>query len=1733
MVARYGSVVKALMNAALLRPVWRLFRRVAALGKVGIGIGLLVLWNEMAQAVRAGDLGLVLLIYGGVIAAGFFFERHMVLKAPLAMLKRNAAEFKALRLSHIYTDQRPEVIQGTSALRGLRLLANDIAPVAREEAFEASLGSGTFLLEVGALAHYRLETGGSPALVTAAQTNEFVREHGALLTEVIADLGTFAPNTLPPLAQYGQILWRKQRAANQLPQLEALVRDVDRIEKLWADTYVNDEVFEFLFRSIDMFNMRDAATPPGLLLYGLPGNGKKHLARKIAETISARFEHVTPSKIASADHIEALWTASRGTDPVVLFVPNAETVFPKMQDGTSARDTLEWIAEWEKHEPRESRVWVVMTAQKDDAVDAAVVDHVGRDSKIAIEEPDTAGRKALLQMSCRQYQVSALPSEAVIKTMGGVSIQNLRRIVMAAKRAAAPAQPQESHWKQAIQTVRGADAKFKDETKTWDRLILPPKIKEQLQLACKVLQDAQEFKKKGLEIPKVLLYGPPGTGKTEIARTIANEAGVNFMEGSLTQMKGRHVGESGQMVSELFAKARASAPTVLFLDEIDAAAKKRGSQGADSFTEDIVNVLLTELEGAAKSDKPVFILAATNRPDTMDDAILGPFRRKIEIPLPDEAGRREMLKGMLTERQDLIEFDIDDVATTVAKRTDGQAGRQLRDVVKNAVDQAQVIAESTSPPSDVRLTRELLMEAAEQLVKEGSDGVNPSARWDTLVVSDQTLTQLRELSDALRHMETFQRQGIEPPRGAVLWGPPGTGKTQIAKTLANESGVRFLLKGPSDLGQTAESVRALFGEARTKAPCILFIDEFENAAKSRESGGSAEVVTELLSQMQGAKKEAKPVFVLAATNFLKTIDDAILSRFTYRIEVPSPSVEQRERLFTIFLNKVPHEGVDVAAVSAELARKGGGLAGRDINDVIVRASQAAAQRALRAGTPDKVRLTREDLVEEVAEMMKTRSVAVDPTAKWDTLVLSDDTVRTLKQVSTALRNMEDRLKQGVAPPRGAVLFGPPGTGKTQIAKTLANESGVNYLFATAKDLTGQYVGESTQKVAKLFEEARKKAPCLLFLDEFESAAASRSSNKGSGFKDEVVPQILAEMDGATATGRAVFVLAATNHLEQIDPAVVSRFTYQIEVPNPTLEQRERLFAVMLKKVKRVDFNIDEMAAELAKRSGEIAGRQINDLVQQSLQDAAQRADEAGGGEIVLTREDLMRRFAPKGRPVSEEDLTAVWSQIVLSPPVTESILSMIRLFNSGNKAAPKGLLLWGPPGTGKTEIARLLAKSTGCEFLSTDLSKLKGSHIGESGQNVRALWEKARVHGKAVIFVDECDGVFARRGGTNTDAAVEEINNAFLPMWDGLDSKGQIWVVGATNKRDRIDEAMTSRFGEMIEIGLPGADERVAILRLEMRKLESNIPVPEFVGKATSGFAGRNLSKVASAVYRKAAAQGGHASDDLWRQVIKEFATATADAVDEGARWDTLILQEPIVKRLKRISEMLKHAETLREQGIDPPKAALLFGPPGTGKTQIAKTLANESGLNFIAASPSDIKGAHLGESGKLVKELFERARAKPTVLFIDEIESTAASRNGGKGDQYTSEIVNELLTQMDGVKKTSGTVFVLAATNYPHLVDDAVLSRFEERLEIPNPGPEERKQMLRTFIGKRRVDFDVEALADELGPKLDGLSGRALMALVRRASQQSAERAMDAGTPGQIVLSREDVLGSLSLPSE
>jgi SpoVK/Ycf46/Vps4 family AAA+-type ATPase len=1473
--ARTGSTRSILIRAATLWPVFTLFRRFGLLLKIVL---IVVVWwmvSTALQLIAAGDITSVLFPYLIVVGALFFVERYLRLKVPLAALKKHANDLNDIKLAYIYTDQLPHLnADGHAQLHAIRIRAAEKKATADDITVPTggsiTVAQGGFLIGIGELGTYRIDTAGSVKLLSETTGRPFMAEHGDLLTETLGGQSSFAAATLPALADYGQALWRRKQASDDIPRLEALVKDVDRLQKVWQDTYVSDQVFEFLFRRIDMFNMRDSATPAGILLFGNPGNGKSHLAKKIAESLSAKFQQINPSKLTTAEDITALWEKSRGGEARVLYVANADTAFPQGGHGDASREALEFIAEWEKHEPSESRVWVVMTATSDQNVHKEIVRQIGKNSKVEITPPDAAGREMILRQACRTHQVTASVPEFVVSSTGGASVSDLYEIVEAVKQESTPYQPEEKHWKAAVKAVRGADARIKDETKTWERLVLPARIKDQLKAACKILQNAQEYKKKGIDVPNILLYGPPGTGKTEIARTIANEGGVNFLDAKLADLKAGYTGQSGQNVRAKFAEARAMAPTVLFIDELDGAAAKRGSEGEDKFTKEIVTQMLAEMEGASRSDRPVFVLGATNLPDTIDQAILDRFDTKIEIPPPDEAGRAEILKRVLREKPLEPGLDVDEIAATMARLTPGMAGRGLVKLVGRAASRATLTADA----GDVLITRSMLIEMVSEAVKDSSDAVDDDATWNSLVVSDQTMAKLKRISQGLRNMEARMKQGIEPLRGAILFGPPGTGKTQIAKTLANESGVQFFSKKPSDL-------------------------------KSSYQAGS----------------------------------------------------------------------------------------------------------------------------------------------------------------------------------------------------------GKNLRMA--------------------FDEARTKAPCILFLDEFESIATARGQ---SNLNDEMVTELLVQMEGAKKSGKPVFVLAATNHLDKIDSAVLDRFSEQIEVPYPTEAQRARLLTVFLSKYRKVDFDVTALAAELASRTGDVGGRDIRQLVIRASQDAAQRAEEAGTlDQMVLTREDLLKQFAPKGEQVTEEQIQQVWSEIVLKPDVKESLLGMIRMFNSGDKAAAKGLLLYGPPGTGKTEIARKIAKSTGCKFLEVKPSDLKAGYTGQSGKQVKALWDKARSFGRCVMFIDECDGVFARRGGTETDSFADEVVTNFLPEWDGAGSKGQIWVVGATNRRDRFDDAIISRFGTPIEIGLPDAAQRVEILQLEMKKLGRDVAVPAFVGAATTGFAGRKLAELAKVVCAAGEKRGG-VTDETWREVIGDSAKATSTAVDDSATWDSLILQEPTIRRLKSICSMVKNAETLRAQHIDVPRAALLFGPPGTGKTQIARTLANESGLAFIAAGPSDMKAGFLGQSGQKVRELFERARGSaPCILFIDEIESGAASRDGGKSDQLTGEIVNELLTQMDGVKKKTGDVFVLAATNHPKLVDAAVLSRFEERIEIPNPGLEERRRMIKTFIGKRRVDFDIDGAAEELATLSDGMSGRDLSSLVRKASQQAAQRAMDAGSPDQVTITRGDLLLQMS----
>jgi transitional endoplasmic reticulum ATPase len=237
----------------------------------------------------------------------------------------------------------------------------------------------------------------------------------------------------------------------------------------------------------------------------------------------------------------------------------------------------------------------------------------------------------------------------------------------------------------------------------------------------------------------------------------------------------------------------------------------------------------------------------------------------------------------------------------------------------------------------------------------------------------------------------------------------------------------------------------------------------------------------------------------------------------------------------------------------------------------------------------------------------------------------------LKGICDELRYIDDLKEQGMDLPRGALLHGPPGTGKTQIARTIANESGLTFLTASTADMKAGYTGQSVQKVKELFERARGEAPCIVFIDEIEAVVPPRGGPNADAFTGEMVTQMLQELDGVKKVDRHVFVLAATNHPNLVDGAVLSRFDYQIEIPNPDLQGRRRIFGVFLGKQHRVDFDVDEMSKLMAERCGEISGRDIRSIVHRAQQHAVRRAIRAGTPKnIVLTREDLMTQVPARG-----------------------------------------------------------------------------------------------------------------------------------------------------------------------------------------------------------------------------------------------------------------------------------------------------------------------------------------------------------------------------------------------------------------------------------------------------------------------------------------------------------------------
>ncbi len=581
-------------------------------------------------------------------------------------------------------------------------------------------------------------------------------------------------------------------------------------------------------------------------------------------------------------------------------------------------------------------------------------------------------------------------------------------------------------------------------------------------------------------------------------------------------------------------------------------------------------------------------------------------------------GSTDALKRTFDARP-LVEGDT--VSTTGQTRINADMPdhvRQLLNAPAFALQELRLVVVTTEPKGVVQIDSNTKVELLSEYTED--EGVRRAdVTYDDLGGMRGTIDALREMVELpLRHPELFQRLGVDPPKGVLLHGPPGTGKTRLARAVANESAAKFfLINGPeimgSAYGESERRLREVFEAAAENAPSIIFIDEIDSIAPKRDQvSGEAEkrLVAQLLTLMDGIEPRQNTV-VIAATNRPEAIDEALRrpGRFDREIVVGVPDQPGRREILGIHTRGMPlAPDVDLD----ELARRTYGFVGADIAALTREAALEAVRRimpklnladhTIPTEILDQLSVTLGDFANALKRVQPSamREVMVEaPTLMWSDIGGLDAARDKLREgIELPLKHPEAFRRLGIRPAKGFLLYGPPGTGKTLLAKAAARESEANFIATKSSDLLSKWYGQSEQQIARLFNRARQVAPTIIFIDELDSLVPSRGGGLGEPqVTERVVNQILAEMDGLEELQNVVLI-GATNRPNLIDPALLrpGRFDELIYVGPPDLEGRKRILKIHTRSMplaKDVDL------ADLAERSERFTGADLEDLVRRA------------------------------------------------------------------------------------------------------------------------------------------------------------------------------------------------------------------------------------------------------------------------------------------------------------------------------------------------------------------------------------------------------------------------------------------------------------------------------------------------------------------------------------------------------
>ena len=511
-------------------------------------------------------------------------------------------------------------------------------------------------------------------------------------------------------------------------------------------------------------------------------------------------------------------------------------------------------------------------------------------------------------------------------------------------------------------------------------------------------------------------------------------------------------------------------------------------------------------------------------------------------------------------------------------------------------------------------------------------------------------------------------------------------------------------------------------------------------------------------------------------------------------------------------------------------------------------------------------------------------------------------------------------------------------------------------------------------------------------------------------------------------------------------------------------------------------------------------------------------------EIVLLEKPVKSVGSVKATGTTYENVGGLRAEVQRVREMIELPMKHPEVFQKLGIEPPKGVLLYGPPGTGKTLIAKAVANESGANFFSIAGPEIMSKYYGESEQRLREIFDDAQKAAPSIIFIDEIDSIAPKRGEV-TGEVERRVVAQLLAMMDGLKERGAVVVIGATNREEAIDPALRrpGRFDREIEIGVPDRSDRIEILQIHVQ----NMPLAddinlESLADRMHGFVGADVNALCKEAAMRALRRympDLTTEDEIPPGIMEQMQVRREDFEEalkeiEPSSMREVLVELPAVswsdlgglgslkqELIEAIEWPLKQPEKFRQMGVRPPKGVLLYGPPGTGKTMIAQAVANETAANFISVRGHQMLSKWMGESEKAIREIFRKARqVSPAIIFFDELDSIAPMRGTDEGSHVMERVVNQLLSELDGLEALKDVV-VIAATNRPDILDPALLrsGRFDRMLLVGPPDKLGRHEILKIHAAAMPKAEDVNL--EELAELTEGYVGSDLNALCREAA--------------------------------